>query len=56
MLIPYHLGHIVSCFNEVAHIKDTTYEENGTKIIMECKQKDLEKYKEFVIKIGENEI
>ncbi|MCU9600805.1 GTPase HflX [Pallidibacillus thermolactis] len=56
MLIPYHLGHIVSYFNEVAHIKDTTYEENGTKIIMECKQKDLEKYKEFVIKIGENEI
>lgn len=54
MLIPYHLGHIVSYFNEVAHIKDTTYEENGTKLIMECKEKDLNKYKEFAINIMKN--
>lgn len=50
MLIPYDFGHIVSYFNEVAVIKDTIYEENGTKLIMECKKKDFNKYEQFVIK------
>lgn len=49
MLIPYDHGQIVSYFNEHAHIVSTSYENEGTKISLECKTSDFEKYKRFVI-------
>lgn len=45
MLIPFDQGRLVAYFNENAHILSTSYEENGTKLIMECKRADYEKYK-----------
>lgn len=48
MLIPYDQGQIISYFNEHATIIETSYEENGTQIKLECKPNDYEKYKGYV--------
>jgi GTPase len=50
MLIPYHEGHIVSYLNEQATIFSTDYEEDGTKLSLELKQSDYQKYENFVMK------
>lgn len=47
MLIPYDQGAVVSYFNEYAHIFETSYEPEGTKLSMECKQSDYGKYKQY---------
>ncbi|MGG0727227.1 GTPase HflX [Bacillus paramycoides] len=49
MLIPYDQGQIVSYFNNHAHVLSTSYENEGTKIALECKTSDYEKYKRFAI-------
>lgn len=49
MLIPYDQGQVVSYFNDHAHILSTSYENDGTKITVECKNSDFEKYKCFVM-------
>ncbi|MDF2722718.1 MAG: hflX [Paenibacillus sp.] len=49
MLIPFEQGKLVAYFNEHAHIFSTSYEENGTKLDLECKRADYEKYKEQLI-------
>ncbi|PEE38690.1 GTPase HflX [Bacillus pseudomycoides] len=49
MLIPYDEGQVVSYFNDYAHVTSTSYENEGTKILLECKTSDFEKYKRFVI-------
>ncbi|WP_369900093.1 GTPase HflX [Bacillus manliponensis] len=49
MLIPYDQGQLVSYFNEHAHVLETSYENEGTKITIECKNSDFEKYKHFVM-------
>ncbi|MEI4803679.1 GTPase HflX [Bacillus sp. NPDC077411] len=49
MLIPYDQGQLISYFNEHAHVLSTDYENEGTKITVECKMSDLEKYKRYVI-------
>ncbi|YAR63783.1 GTPase HflX [Bacillus cytotoxicus] len=49
MLIPYDQGQIVSYFNEYAHVICTSYENEGTKLSLECKISDFEKYKRFAI-------
>ncbi|KFM99118.1 GTPase HflX [Bacillus clarus] len=49
MLIPYDQGQLVSYFNDHAHVMATSYENEGTKISLECKTSDYEKYKHFVI-------
>ena len=49
MFIPFDQGQIISYFNENGHVMETEYEENGTKIKVECKQTDYDKYKRFVI-------
>ncbi|MDZ5607821.1 GTPase HflX [Bacillus pseudomycoides] len=49
MLIPYDQGQIVSYFNDHAHVVSTSYENEGTKLSLECKTSDFEKYKHFVI-------
>lgn len=49
MLIPYDQGAVVSYFNDRAHIFETSYEPEGTKLSMECKQSDYGKYKQYAI-------
>ncbi|TMV49717.1 GTPase HflX [Paenibacillus mesophilus] len=49
LLIPFEQGRLISYFNENAHIMSTSYEENGTKLSLECKRADYEKYKHDVI-------
>ncbi|MFB5284989.1 GTPase HflX [Peribacillus sp. Hz7] len=49
MLIPYDKGQIISYFNEQANVIETTYEENGTLIQLECKQSDYDKYQAYVV-------
>ncbi len=50
LLIPYDQGQIISYFNEHAQILETEYEEEGTKIKVECKHSDCDKYRTFVLK------
>lgn len=47
VVIPFSEGRLVSYFNANAHVRSTEYEENGTRLTMECKRADYEKYKEF---------
>ncbi|MEI4832163.1 GTPase HflX [Bacillus sp. FJAT-53711] len=49
MLIPYDQGQLISYFNEHANVLSTDYENEGTKITVECKTSDFEKYKKYVI-------
>jgi GTP-binding protein HflX len=49
MLIPFDQGRLISYFNENAHILSTSYEENGTKLTLECKRADYEKYRHQVV-------
>lgn len=49
LLIPFEQGRLIAYFNENAHIMSTSYEENGTKLTLECKRADYEKYKQDVI-------
>ncbi|HDX9645855.1 MULTISPECIES: GTPase HflX [Bacillus] len=49
MLIPYDHGQVVSYFNNHAHVVSTSYENEGTKLEVECKTSDYEKYKRFAI-------
>lgn len=49
MLIPYEQGDLVAYFNENADVIATSYEANGTKLLMECRQSDFNKYKDYVI-------
>jgi len=49
VLIPYDQGRIVSYFNEHAQIFSTEYDEQGTRLEMECSSADYDRYKEFYI-------
>ncbi|SHE14200.1 GTP-binding protein [Chlamydia abortus] len=49
MLIPYDQGQLVSYFNEKAHVLATEYEQEGTKLTLECKKADWDKYRHYVI-------
>ncbi|AJS61147.1 GTPase HflX [Paenibacillus sp. IHBB 10380] len=49
MMIPYEQGQLVSYFNEHAHITATEYENEGTRLTLECRTMDYEKYGEYVI-------
>lgn len=52
MLIPYDQGAVVSYFNENADIESTSYEAEGTKLAMECRLSDYNKFKEYAIGSG----
>lgn len=49
VLLPYDQGSIVSYFNEHAQIFSTEYEEQGTRLTMECSNVDFERYKPYFI-------
>jgi len=49
MLIPYGQEQLVSYFHENANVLTTSYEEEGTKLTLECKESDYERYEDYVI-------
>ena len=49
MLIPYDKGNIYSYLKQNAIIEKTEYIEEGTMLILKVKEKDYNKYKEYVI-------
>lgn len=49
VLIPYTAGDIVSYLNENARVLSTEYEENGTKMVIECSQVDAERFQAYVL-------
>lgn len=49
VLLPYDQGSVVSYFNEHAQIFSTEYEEQGTRLSMECSNADFERYKSYFI-------
>lgn len=49
MLIPYDQGAVVSYLNEQANILNTAYEEEGTRLTLECKKSDYGKYQHYVV-------
>jgi len=53
MLIPYDQGAVVSYFNERANIFATSYEEDGTRLSMECRLSDYGKYKQYAVEGAE---
>lgn len=50
MLIPFDKGDIVAYLNANALVKETDYEEQGTKLTVELKDADLKKFEQYVIK------
>ncbi|MBW7475872.1 GTPase HflX [Paenibacillus oenotherae] len=44
VIIPFAEGRLVAYFNANAHVRETSYEPNGTRLTMECKKADYEKY------------
>ncbi|TVX88401.1 GTPase HflX [Paenibacillus agilis] len=49
MLIPYDQGGAVSYLNQNATVITTSYEEEGTKLTLECRQSDYNKFLSFVV-------
>ncbi len=50
MLIPFEQGNLLSYFNKNTTILSTSYEPVGTKLLLECKMSDYQKYQDFVVK------
>lgn len=48
LFIPYTDGEVVSYFNQYAQVLSTDYEEEGTKITVECKQIDAERFQRYI--------
>ncbi|BBH23098.1 GTPase HflX [Paenibacillus baekrokdamisoli] len=44
VIIPFAEGRLVAYFNANAHVQATSYEPNGTRLTMECKKADYERY------------
>lgn len=48
LLIPFSEGRLVAFFNENAHVLSTEYEAEGTRMKLECRVADFERYKSSV--------
>ncbi|WP_424768477.1 GTPase HflX [Paenibacillus sp. sgz302251] len=49
ILIPFDQGRLVAYFNEHAHVHATSYEPEGTRMTLECRKADFERYRNDVI-------
>ena len=49
MLIPYSRGEVVSYFSDHARLINTAYEQTGTRLTMECRLGDYEKFRSYCI-------
>ncbi|OBZ11357.1 MULTISPECIES: GTPase HflX [Bacillales] len=48
LLIPFSQGRLVAYFNEHAHVQSTDYEPEGTRMKLECRVADFERYRNEV--------
>ena len=48
MIVPYNRADLVSYFQENAHILDTSYQETGTHLFLECSKQDQNRYRLFL--------
>lgn len=48
LFIPFADGHVVSYLNENVRVLSTEYLENGTKLVVECGQKDARRFEQYV--------
>lgn len=48
MLIPYHRGEVLSYLNQNAHIFSSSYEADGTRLLVECRTRDFNRFHDFV--------
>jgi GTP-binding protein HflX len=48
LLIPFSQGRLVAYFNEHAHVQSTEYEPEGTRMKLECRVADFERYRNEV--------
>ncbi|MFF2909268.1 GTPase HflX [Paenibacillus sp. NPDC057934] len=51
IIVPFDQGRLVSYFNENAHVQSVSYEEKGTRMTLECKIADFEKYRNDFIEL-----
>ncbi len=50
ILIPFSQGRLVAYFNEHANVHSTSYEEDGTRMKLECRTADFERYRnDFIV-------
>lgn len=49
LLIPYDQGALVSYFNEHANVLSAEYENEGTRLRLECQARDFEKYRMYEV-------
>lgn len=49
LLIPYDQGRILAYLNEHGNVLSTEYEPDGTRIWVECRHSDFEKYRDYVV-------
>src|SRR5699024_6196850 len=47
LLIPYTEGQVVAYFNEHAHVLSEKYEEDGTRMEVECRKVDVKRFEQF---------
>lgn len=48
-LIPYDKGQIVSALNEKGNVVSQEYVENGVHLVVNCKEREKDKYKEYIV-------
>ncbi|QNK57164.1 GTPase HflX [Paenibacillus sp. PAMC21692] len=51
ILIPFNQGKLVSYFNEHAHVMSTSYEAEGTRMLIECRTADYERFKNDFVEV-----
>ncbi|MDQ0196510.1 GTPase HflX [Paenibacillus wynnii] len=51
ILVPFDRGAVVSYFNEHAHVQSASYEEEGTRLTLECRVADYERFRSDFIEI-----
>ncbi|MDF2963850.1 MAG: GTP-binding protein, partial [Paenibacillus sp.] len=51
IVIPYDQSGLVAYFNEHADVQSTSYEQNGTRLKLECLVSDFEQYRDRFIQI-----
>lgn len=52
ILIPFNQGRLISYFNERAHVLETSYEAEGTRMKLECSLADYERYRDDFVELG----
>lgn len=53
ILVPFDRGNIVSYFNEHADVQSVSYEEQGTRLKLECRAADYERFKHDFVELAQ---